>query len=170
MIDENQRCCPKCGHPLIEKELEHEGMVPYCEICKEYRFPFFSVAISAIVLSPDKKEILLIKQYHKDRYILVAGYLNRGEDSETALLREIKEEIGLEVESYHFNHSHYFKPSNTLMLNYTVVVKNKDIHPDFEIDSYHWFNIDEARKNIVRPSLASEFLDGYLTKEYHFSK
>ena len=70
--------CVECGTKLIYKELENEGMIPYCEKCHEYRFPIFSSAVSMIILNPDKNKILLIKQYGKPSYILVAGYINKG--------------------------------------------------------------------------------------------
>ncbi len=34
-----QKHCFDCGTPLIEKELEGEGVVPYCPKCEQYRFP-----------------------------------------------------------------------------------------------------------------------------------
>jgi NAD+ diphosphatase len=80
-----QKCCPECGTKLIEKELEHEGLVPYCETCKEYRFPMFNTAVSMICKYQDN--VLLIKQYNKPFYILVAGYLNLGEGLEDAVKR-----------------------------------------------------------------------------------
>ena len=160
--------CPECGERLTEKELTGEGMVRYCPKCKEFRFPIFSVAVSLLVLSPDEKEILLIKQYHKDRYILVAGYINKGEDAEDAVLRELKEETGLEAERFFFNHSHYFEKSETLMLNFTVIAKDKKVSPNYEIDSFGWFPLEEAESQIAPNSLAKEFLLGYLEKEYHF--
>lgn len=51
---------------------------------------------------------MLIKQYGKDRNILVAGYVNKGEFAEHALRREVREEIGLNVVSCCFNHSEYY--------------------------------------------------------------
>lgn len=162
--------CPVCGQKLVNKYLPSEGKeIPYCEKCQDFRFPRFNVAVSMIVMNEKKDRILLIRQYGKERYILVAGYVNPGEEAEAAVIREVKEETGLEVTSLHFNHSHYFAPSETLMLNFTVTVKG-EIKPDWEIDSYKVFTLEEARKNIARPSLAQEFLDGYLTGEYHFSK
>ena len=41
--------CVECGTKLIYKELENEGMIPYCEKCHEYRFPIFSSAVFARV-------------------------------------------------------------------------------------------------------------------------
>ena len=86
--------CIKCGRKLVDRYLENEGVIPYCENCKEYRFKMYNVAISMIVIAPNNK-ILLIKQYHKNDYILVAGYVNYQESIESALKRELKEETGI---------------------------------------------------------------------------
>lgn len=162
--------CPVCGTKLIERDLEGEGKTKYCETCGDYRFPLFSTAVSMVVLDPAKEKILLIKQYHRDRYILVAGYVNKGEDAEDAVRREIQEETGLEVAECHFNRSHYFAPSETLMLNYTTVVKDTELHPNREIDSYAWFSKEEAREHIFHGSLAEIFLNGYLDGTYPFDQ
>ena len=55
-----QKCCPECGYKLVEKELEGEGLVPYCEKCNEFRFPMFNVAVSMIVVNESNGKILLI--------------------------------------------------------------------------------------------------------------
>ena len=105
--------CYECGAPLTEKYLEREGMVQYCPQCKQFRFPIFNTAVSMEVLSPDKTQVLLIQQYGKQRNILVAGYVNRGEAAEKTVAREVKEEVGLDVCDIHFNTSQFFEPSNT---------------------------------------------------------
>ena len=53
--------------------------------------------------STDHSKILLIQQYGKARNILVAGYVNKGESAEEAVVREVKEETGLTVVDYRFN-------------------------------------------------------------------
>ena len=136
MNEKMMEYCMFCGTKLHDKELEGEGMIPFCDSCGEYRFPVFSTAVSMIVMNRARDRILLIKQYGRDRYILVAGYVNKGEDAEDAVCREIKEELGLRVTEYHFNRSHYFKPSNTLMLNFTAVVEDEEPHPNREIPGF----------------------------------
>ncbi len=160
--------CMHCGHKLDDKYLMGEGMVPYCPECKEFRFPVYNTAVSMIVMNKELDKVLLIKQYGRDSYILVAGYVNKGEDAEDAVKREVGEEMGLEVLECHFNRSHYFAPSNTLMLNFTVIVKESEPKPNSEIDEYHWFTVGEARKNIRPNSLAQKFLEGFFTKKYDF--
>ena len=157
--------CVNCGTKLTDRFLEHEGMIPYCEKCGEYRFPTFSVACSMIVLSPDKNRVLLIKQYGRDRNILVAGYISKGENAEHAAAREIKEEIGLSVSELHFNESSYYERTNTLMLNFWCVAESDDLsNTNYEIDHAEWFTLDDAKENIVHGSLAEKFLLAFLDK------
>ena len=153
--------CMKCGTKLEKKFLESEGKeIPFCKTCGEYCFPVFNTAVSMIVMNASRDKVLLIKQYGRDYYILVAGYVNQGEDAEDAVHREVMEEMGLTVRSLEFNRSHYFAPSNTLMLNFAVTVEEENPHPNWEVDSYCFFTVEESRKNVRRPSLAQEFLDG----------
>lgn len=159
--------CVECGTRLREKYLENEGMIPYCESCGEYRFPIFSTAVSMEVQSPDREKILLIKQYGRDRYVLVAGYVNKGENAEHTVAREVKEEIGVEVKEIHFEKSEYFPKTNTLMLNFSCVACTEDLShvSEKEIDFCRWFTKKEAAEHIAPDSLAEKFLMYFLETE-----
>lgn len=156
--------CMKCGSELQNRYLKHEGMIPYCENCGEYRFPYANTAVSLILLSPDQEQILLIQQYRKTDNILVAGYVNQKESLEEAVYRECREEVGLALSAIQFLKSAYYKPSNTLMCCFVVVadsVSLKDIST-WEIDAAKWFYFDEALQAIKPNSLAKQFLITYL--------
>lgn len=155
--------CRECGTALVPKELENEGIVPFCPKCEQFRFPQYNVAVSMIVVNEEKDEILLIKQYGRPTYILVAGYVSRGEALEDAVRREIKEETGMTVTHIKFNRTQFFEKSDALMCNFTAFVKDdSELDPNYEIDSYAWFTRDEARANIRPDSLAEYFLVSYL--------
>lgn len=160
LFDSNMDYCPKCGNLLIKRYLENEGDVDYCLECDKYYFAYFAVAVSLIVRYKD--EILLIKQHHKDRYILVAGYISKYESAEEAAIRELKEETNLECKNIKTLRTEYFQPSNTLMINMLAEVTSKDFHLNAEVDEAKWFNLEEASKNIAPGSLASHFLEKYL--------
>ena len=115
-----QKHCSECGAELIKKELEGEGLVPYCPHCQQFRFPMYNVAVSMVIINEQTGEILLIKQYGRPSFILVAGYVNRGEQVEHAVCREIKEETGMTVSHIKFNRTSFFEPSNTLRCNFTA--------------------------------------------------
>ena len=78
-------------------------------------------------------------------------------------MRELKEETGMTAERIEFNRTRFFKPSNTLMCNFTVFVKDDhELNPNYEIDSCEWFSFDDARSNIDPKILAGIFLNAYL--------
>ena len=160
--------CMHCGHKLEEKYLKDEGMIPYCPACREFRFPVFNTAVSMIVMNRERDKILLIKQHGKDYYLLVSGYVNKGEDAENAVSREVLEEVGLKVQECRFNVSNYYAPSNTLMLNFSAIVDEFEAHANAEVDSWKWFSPEEARANIKNGTQAQAFLNGYFDGEYHF--
>ena len=158
--------CRECGTKLVPRELENEGIMPYCPKCEQYRFPQYNVAVSMIVVNEEKDEILLIQQYGRPSYILVAGYVSRGEALEDAVVREVREETGMTVSRVKFNRTKFFEKSDTLMCNFTAFVKDSsELDPNYEIDSYSWFTRDEARANIRPNSLAEWFLVAYLEEE-----
>lgn len=151
--------CYQCGTKLVPRELEREGIVPFCPKCGEFRFPIFSTAMSTTLLSPGRDKALLIQQYGRARNVLVAGYLSKGENAEHAVVREIQEEVGLNVTHMAFVKSTYFGPSNTLMLHYLTVVDSEDLSGmTDEVDKAEWFPLEEARKQVLTPSLAQRFL------------
>ncbi len=157
--------CHVCGTLLESKWLEGEGEIPFCPQCEQYRFTLYNVAVSMIIVNESTGKILLIKQYGRPHYILVAGYVNHGEPLEDAVKREVKEETGMSVTRLRFNRTRFFEPSDTLMCNFTAFVQDdSDLHTNREIDSYNWFSPEEALLNIKSGSLAEEFLKEFLCK------
>lgn len=158
--------CMECGTRLTEKYLDKENsMIPYCENCQEYHFPIFNSAVSMVVYDVVNKKYLLIKQYGKPYYRLVAGYINRGEAAEDAVLRELMEETSLSVKSIVFNESSFFEPSNTLMHNFVCYIDDSNTFcANEEIDSWSWFDEEEALAQIKPGSLAQKFLQSYINK------
>ena len=161
--------CTQCGGKLELRFHEGEGrLIPWCESCGAWRYPIFNTAVSMVVMDEKKEKVLLIRQYGRPSYVLVAGYVNQGEDAEDAAAREIREELNMTASSLRFNHSHYFAPSNTLMLNFTATVKEALPQPNREVDDWAWFSIEEAKANIKPGSLAEAFLRGSFDGRYLF--
>lgn len=157
--------CYECGEKLVLK-IDNEGNeIQYCENCKSFRYPIFNTAISTAIVNKSKNKVILIKQYGGNDYILVAGYVNKGESAEETVIREVKEELRLDVINCEYMRSEYFAKSNTLMLNFISVVEDEDLsNISNEVDKATWFSFDEARENIKQGSLAEKFLLKILEK------
>ena len=151
--------CSVCGEKLALVVNSHEGLVPYCKKCGEYRFPQFATAVSLVVTNRAKDKILLAKHLGQDDYILIAGYIKKGETAEKAVTREFKEETKLNVVKYKYMSSRYHEPRNVLMLNYLIIAENGEVVADpAEIEECRWFGIDEALDNVRKESVAEAFL------------
>jgi len=154
-----EKFCKECGQRLLEKMCTNEGLVPFCEHCNQYRFPAFNTAISAVILNPSQDKILLIQQYGRKDNILLAGYVNQGENLETTLIREIQEEVNLSIQHYRYMSSEYHPSSNTLMCNYLCIANSDDLSlTNHEIDEASWFSFNDALSEIKKGSLAETFL------------
>ncbi|MCI8540704.1 MAG: NUDIX domain-containing protein, partial [Erysipelotrichaceae bacterium] len=109
-------------------------------------------------------KILLIRQYGKADWILVAGYVKADEALEDALHREFHEEIGTCLDQVCYQTSAYYEASNTLMCNFAVVAQDVDLSKccEWEIDEARWFSFAQAKKAIKPNSLAQRFLFRFL--------
>lgn len=151
--------CPVCGEKLALYLHDQEGLIPYCKHCGEFRFPQFAVAVSMVVTNRAKDKILLAKHVNQDDFILIAGYVKKGETAEKTVTREFKEETKLNVVKYKYMSSLYHEPHNVLMLNFLVMAENGDITKDSsEISETRWFTFDEALAAIRKESVAETFL------------
>lgn len=55
----------------------------------------FGVRVAAFILNKDKTKIFMQRQRNYDYYMFPGGRLELGEDSSTAIIRELEEELGI---------------------------------------------------------------------------
>lgn len=157
--------CTLCGEKLTLMFKQDEGLVPYCKNCKEYRFPMFATAVSMVVSNRAKDKILLTRNKGSEDFVLVAGYIKKGETAEKAVTREFKEETRLDTVKFKYMSSRYHEPKNLLMLNYIVIAENGEPVPDLnELDEVKWFTVEEALEAVKKDSIAEAFLKNALTE------
>ena len=121
--------CPVCGARLSLRPHPTEAPTLWCERCRDWRFPLYSCAVSGVLLDKSGEKLLMIWQYGEPEPVLVAGYVDKGETAEAALLREVREELGMTARSPRFLGSHYYAPSQTLMLNFLAVLEEDAARP-----------------------------------------
>lgn len=88
--------CPRCGNGGL-KELPPNSYA--CDRCHLHFYINPAIAVSVILLNP-AQEVLLIRRARdpgKGRLALPGGFVDAGETAETALAREVREEVGLEL-------------------------------------------------------------------------
>ena len=147
--------CPYCGNKLVDREIGDEGMVPFCEKCNIPLFDMFSTSIITAVVN-ECGEVALLRQNYvsTSNYVCVAGYIKPGESAEETVVREVKEEIGQDVESLEFISSYPYEKKGLLMLAYKATVKKQDFKLSGEVDAVEWFKLEDAPAKLREGGIA----------------
>ena len=125
-------------------------------------------AIWVGLLIIENKKVLMVKEFGQDFYSLPGGGLEEGETKEQALLREIKEEINVEVVDCKI-YKEYNLPARlekTMMrfIVYTGKVKG-EIQCTSHIEEIKWIDSQFASKNLKIGNITSMKLFPELKKE-----
>jgi ADP-ribose pyrophosphatase YjhB (NUDIX family) len=96
------RYCPRCGTPRAATTSAPDPFK-----CGSCAFLFFfnpAVAVAALVVRPDGRGLFIrrAKDPAKGRLALVGGFVDPGESAEGALAREVREEVGVELDHLSF--------------------------------------------------------------------
>lgn len=147
--------CPHCGQKLIKKEIGDEGLIPYCPACNIPMWDVFTTCIISAVVN-EENEIALLRQNYVSatNYVCVAGVMKFGESAEETVMREVKEEIGLNVEKLEYIRSYPYEKKEMLMLGYKATVKKADFNLSQEVDSVEWVKLENALDKLREGSIA----------------
>lgn len=137
--------CPHCGKRAERKEIGDEGFIPYCTQCKVPLWDMFTTSIIAAVVN-ECGEIALLRQKYVSatNYVCVAGIMKPGESAEETVVREIGEELGLNVKSVEFVKSYPYEKKEMLMLGFKAVVEKEDFTLSKEVDAAEWVRLEDA--------------------------
>lgn len=120
-------------------------MIPYCNECKIPLWDMFTTSIIAAVVNEEREVALLRQNYvSQTKHVCVAGIMKLGESAEETVIREVKEEIGQDVESLEFIQSYPYIKKDMLMLGYKATVKKKEFILSEEVDFVEWVAFENA--------------------------
>lgn len=156
--------CRDCGEKLSLRFMENEGLVPFCDKCGKFKFPFFPVAVSLVVVRRSDNRILLAKHMQDDDFKLIAGYIKKGESAEKAIPRELREETALTAVKWKYLGSRYHDAKDLLMLGYLVTAEAGETVLNEELKEVRWCTPEEA-KELIRKGGTAEFFLNVAVKE-----
>jgi NAD+ diphosphatase len=135
------RFCGACGKPTEKVPGERAFR---CSGCGLSLYPRICPAM--MVLITRGRELLLARgvTFPPGRYSALAGFLEAGEAIEDAIHREVREEVGLEVDGLEYFASQSWPFPNSLMIAFTARWKSGEIVADpTEIADARWFDVEE---------------------------
>ncbi len=161
--DRTNQFCSRCGTKTLQKPGERGKE---CPDCGELFYPRISPAV--IVLIKKGHEILLARSpsFPSDMYSLIAGFIEPGESAEAAVVREVKEEVGVKIKNIRYFGTQAWPFPNSLMIGFTAEYDSGDIEPDgFEIEDAKWFSAEELPFLPGKISISRKLIDHFLKEE-----
>ena len=149
--DRSHQFCGRCGTPTIVKSNERARE---CPSCKQVHYPRIAPAIMALVRR--ERELLLARSPHfaPGMYSALAGFVEPGETLEQTLVREVREEVGIEVANVRYFASQPWPFPHSLMIAFNADYAGGEITPEpGEIEAADWFTLDRLPQ--VLPSKIS---------------
>lgn len=151
----HSRFCANCGSPTLSARA---GWQRDCTGCGREEYPRTDPAV--IVLVHDGGDhVLLARQprWPHGRYSVLAGFVEVGESMEAAVLREVCEEVGVEVCSIRYLGNQPWPFPRSLMIGFAAVAdRDQPLRPaDDEIEQARWVHRDQVRAAIDSGGVAN---------------
>ncbi|WP_457962958.1 NAD(+) diphosphatase [Arthrobacter sp. D1-29] len=140
--------CPRCGAPTV---VEAAGWVRRCPEDGSEHYPRTDPAIIVTVVGPDGR-LLLGGGGPADarNYSTLAGFVEPGESLEQAVVREIYEEVGVQITGCQYLGSQSWPFPASLMLGFTAITPDTEATPDgVEVTRARWFSREELQQAVL---------------------
>jgi NAD+ diphosphatase len=153
----NHRYCGRCGAPTTVKT---GAFAMSCAGCDLVVYPRISPAIMVLISRGDE---LLLARSHRFKpgvFSALAGFVEAGETLEQCAVREVREEVGIEITNLRYFGSQPWPFPDSLMVAFFADYAGGTIQPDpLEIEAAGWF-LRDALPILPEPvSIARQLID-----------
>lgn len=161
------RFCGRCGTPT---ELASNERAMRCPACRHMAFPRLAPAMITLVTrgapGPDQEALLARGvQFRVPMFSCLAGFVEPGETLEGAVIREVREEVGVDVDRVRYLGSQPWPFPHSLMLGFRAEWVGGDIVCDpTEIVEANWYRKDALPPIPPGISIARKLIDHWLAE------
>ena len=111
----------------------------------------FTVTAGAFVFDEQGRILLLEHEFRPDsRWGIPGGFLNKSEQPEEAMRRELREEVALEVDDVQFLFARTLAMPRQVEIHFACTTKGNPSPSSFEIRKAAWFAPDELPADLSR--------------------
>jgi NAD+ diphosphatase len=148
--DRNHQYCSRCGTPT---QLRTDERSRTCPACRYTTYPPVSPAIMILITHQGKLLLARKPSFPKGRFSALAGFVEPGETLVDTVIRETREEVGVEVKNIRYFGSQPWPFPHSLMVAFTAEYAGGELRPDgVEIEEARWFTPEELPK--LPPSIS----------------
>jgi len=158
--DRTHQFCGRCGTGTERVQGE---LAKRCPNCGQTDYPRIS---PAIIVRIERGEQILLARGPNSRpgmYSHVAGFVEPGESLEETVVREVREEVGIEVTNVRYFGSQPWPFPNSLMVGFVADYAGGELRlQEAEVEDAAWFSVDEMPIVSSPLSIARTLLDDWV--------
>lgn len=136
--------CPQCAEPLSEQLVHGERRRACTSDCGYVYYDNPTPVVAAVVEHEGSIVLARNRAWPRSWYGLIAGFLERGEAPEQGVLREVKEELGLDATKATLIGVYPFERKNQVIIAYHVQASGAITMND-ELDDYRRIAPEKCR-------------------------
>jgi NAD+ diphosphatase len=140
---EHHRYCGRCGSRTVATQAGH---VLQCSDpnCATQQFPRIDPAVIVLVTDGDRALLGRQASWPAGRYSTIAGFVEPGESLEDAVVREVREETGVEVAGVDYHSSQPWPFPASLMVGFSAHASHPQIQRmDDELEDVRWWTREQ---------------------------
>lgn len=162
-FDRMHQFCGRCATRTTDGPDEFSKR---CTRCGTVYHPRLSPA-AIVLVRRGNDELLLARSpgFPKGLYSVLAGFVELGESIEQTISREVREEVGIEVENVRYFGSQPWPFPHSLMIGFTADYAGGEIKPQAdEIEDAGWYGIDALPDLPPQVSIARAMIDAFVAE------
>jgi NAD+ diphosphatase len=159
--------CSFCGEKLILKNLLDGSREKYCKTCTHV---FFDAPSPAIIVAVTREDNILLTrsiEWKHPYWGLIAGHVKSGETAEEAVIREVHEEVGIDIFDVEILGTSV-KNHELLMIEFTAKTRSNTLKKGKELEKVAWFNLNDPL-SLYPNSIANKVVNKIISRA-HSSK
>jgi NAD+ diphosphatase len=161
--DRTHRFCGRCGAATEPVPGERAKRCPVCGLSS---YPRISPAVITLIERGDRILLARGHSFAPGMYGIIAGFVEPGESLEEAVVREIREEVSIEVDQVRYFGSQPWPFPHGIMLGFNARWAAGELQPDpAEIEVAGWFGIDDLPALPSKLSIARRLVDDWLRRQ-----
>ena len=165
----NHQFCSRCGSSIQRYQAD---LAAHCEQCQLQQYPRLSPCIIVLVCRQTEQgeQCLLAHAAHfsSERYSTLAGFIEAGETAEQAVAREVREEVGIEVDNIRYWKSQSWPFPHSLMLAFYADYAGGELQPDgHEIIKAQWFDPQHLPELPPKLAVSRDLIEGFVAGVHH---
>lgn len=153
------RFCGSCGAPMVLLPGER---AMHCVNCEEQYYPRLSPSMIVLITRGDEVLLARSPRFSTGVYSTLAGFVEPGESVEQCVVREVREEVGVEVRHLRYIASQSWPFPHSLMLGFHAEYAGGEIvlQPE-EIEDARWFSLTDLPSLPSKCSIARYLIELY---------